>query len=448
MDDDTIIAPATPAGKSAISVIRISGPATRKVLRRLVAGLPANPRPRCLFRGRLIVDGRPVDDCLAAFFPAPASYTAEDLAEISLHGNPALVQAALTAAEQAGARPARPGEFTFRAFKNGKIDLIQAEAIEQLVACDSAGHSSILLSSLEGGLSRLLQKLRDELRQLAAGLEMAIEFSADDPEIPVFSAGGKQLIETLQRILTARRFQENRAGTPQLVICGRPNTGKSTLFNALLLQERSIVSSRAGTTRDFIEEKIFCNSAPILLADVAGLQQQAFDENEAEGIRRSLLKIRESSAAIVLFAADSDFDETDAELLRLTAEKKRLLLITKADLADSERIVRLAEKTAPQASVALCLHREDQLQPVFSFLQTLAVEPAENEESFYLNQRQCSLLRELMAQIVSLSERHDEPEEIQAEKIRRALDAIGRLTGEISTEDVLQAVFANFCVGK
>lgn len=448
MDDDTVIAPATPQGRSALAVIRISGPAAGQLLHKLVTGLPARPRPRSLLRGRLMLEGRPVDECLAVFFPAPASYTGEDLVEISLHGNPTLVQAALNAGAKAGARLARPGEFTFRAYKNGKIDLIQAEAVEQLIACDSAAYSRILLSSLEGGLSRLLDQLRRELSQLAARLESAIEFSSDDPEIPAFSACGQQLLTSLKRIISYSRFNENLGGTPQLVICGRPNTGKSTLFNALLLRDRSIVSSRAGTTRDFIEEKIYCRARPLLLTDVAGLQEDVADENEAEGVRRSLLKIKESSAAIVLFAADSGFNRLDLELLKLTERKKRLLLITRADLADQRQIADLAARLAPEESVVINLLREDQLQSVLSFLQNLTEEKDDEEEVFLLNQRQSNLLQELLDQLSFMQDWKREPEEIQAEKVRRALNLVGQLTGEISAEDVLQTVFSSFCIGK
>lgn len=447
MDDDTVIAQATPHGKSALAVIRISGSEAGQVLHELVAGLPALPRPRCLLRGKLMLEGRPIDECLAVFFPAPGSYTGEDLAEISLHGNPALVQAALLAGEKAGARLAKPGEFTYRAFRNGKIDLIQAEAVAQLIACDSAEHSRIVLSSLDGGLSRLLEQLREDLRQLAARLESAIEFSAEDPEIPPFSDCGRQSLATLQRIISANRFNENSSATPLLVICGRPNTGKSTLFNALLLRERSIVSSRAGTTRDFIEEKIYCRARPLWLTDVAGLQDTTVDANEAEGVRRSRLKINESNAAIVLFAADSSFNHVDLELLQLTAQKKRLLLITRTDLAEQQQIADLTARLAPEDSVKLCLHREEELQPVLSFLHNLAAETW-NEEGFYLSQRQYSLLQELLALLDSITEHSREAEEIQAEKVRHSLDLIGLLTGEISTEDVLQTVFSTFCIGK
>lgn len=450
MDEETIVALATPPGQAGIAVIRFSGSLSRAILSRIIRPLPKQWQPRRSFHGYIQDGSRRLDECLAVFFPTPRSYSGEDMAEISLHSNLFIVEETLALACRHGARPALPGEFTYRAFRNGKLDLLQAEAVNDLIRANSRAGSLMEFGNLEGRLSRTVGAVRDALLQAAAEVESAIEF-AEDQHL-VVGDEGSALAEAaldLERILAASRFSDVLTQGLKVVIAGRVNVGKSSLFNALLMQERSIVSVLPGTTRDFIEETLRLDGFAFRVSDVAGIRPAAGDDIENQGMQRSLDKIAGADAVLFMVDASQPLAESDLEIARLLGAKKRLLLANKSDLADAG-VVRSIRTAFPQETVHLVSARSgDNLAAVSAFLKGLLGDIPDAAGVVAVNLRQKGLLQELHDGIRRIRRLPaPAPVELVAEEIRQALRAIGELTGAIAPDDILRGVFARFCIGK
>ncbi len=450
MDEETIVALATPPGQAGIAVIRFSGSLSRAILNRIIRPLPKAWQPRRSFHGYIQDDSRRLDECLAVFFTAPRSYSGEDMAEISLHSNLFIVEETLALACRHGARPALPGEFTYRAFRNGKLDLLQAEAVNDLIRANSRAGSLMEFSNLEGRLSRTVGAVRDALLQAAAEVESAIEF-AEDQHLVVGDEGSALAAAAadLERILAASRFSDVLTQGLKVVIAGRVNVGKSSLFNALLLQERSIVSALPGTTRDFIEETLRLDGFVFRISDVAGLRPAAGDDIENQGMQRSLDKIAGADAVLFMVDASQPLAESDLEIARRLGAKKRLLLANKSDLAD-EGVVSSIRAAFPGETVHLVSARSgDNLGAVSTFLKGLLRDIPDAAGAVAVNLRQKGLLQELYDGIGRIRRLPaPAPGELVAEEIRHCLGVIGELTGAIGADDILHGVFARFCIGK
>jgi tRNA modification GTPase len=323
----TIYALASGAGRAAVAVLRLSGPEAGPVLARLAGGLPP---PRRASLRRLRHEGEVLDQALVLWFPAPASYTGEDSAELHLHGGPAVVAAVSDAIVQGGARPAEPGEFTRRAFLNGRLDLTAAEGIADLIAAETEAQRRQALHQAEGGLARQLAGWSAALLRLLARQEAFIEFEEEDLpdnlDAEVAEAAGLLRAEMAALLDEGRRGERLREGL-SITILGAPNAGKSSLLNALVGREAAIVSARAGTTRDVVEARLVVAGVPVTLADTAGLRE-ADDEIEAEGIRRALARAEQAELRLLLFAGDAP---PDAATLAL-AGPDSIVIQTKADL--------------------------------------------------------------------------------------------------------------------
>lgn len=452
MDDETIVALATPPGRAGIAVIRLSGSQSADILARMVAPLPEKPKARHSYHGFVHDGAARIDECLAVLFRGPASYSGEDMAEISLHSNLFVIERSLALICRCGARAALPGEFTYRAFRNGKLDLLQAEAVNDLIQANSQRYSLMEFNNLEGRLSREVSALRDALLQAAVEVETRIEFAEDQRiEEPAARGGLPAAAAALERILASSRFNEVLNQGLHVVIAGRVNVGKSSLFNALLLKERSIISALPGTTRDYIQENLHLDGFTFRVTDMAGIRSAAGDEIERQGVQRSLDKIAQADAVIFMVDASRPPAAGDLEIYRLLAGKKRVLLANKSDLS-REGVSRDIRDAFPGETVHLVSARNgDNLEAAVDFLKSLPRQIPDPPGAIALNLRQRLLLeklREKIGLIVGLQERTPAPAELVAEEIRQGLGLIGELTGAVGSAEILRGVFATFCIGK
>ena len=447
---DTIVAPATPAGRSALAVIRLSGPETLRILAALAPKLPSPFLPR---RPRLLAledeDGAPIDTALVTYFAAPASMTGEDVGEISVHGSPAVVERLLRAAARRGARPARPGEFTERAFRSGKIDLLRAEAVRDLIEAKTGAAAAASARRLQGGLSNRVQLVREELLAASAGLAAAIDFSDDvgeavPPAVEAALAAALQALSSLAKSSETGRLLSEGC---RVVILGPPNAGKSTLFNAVVGSERAIVTEVPGTTRDLLEAFLDVGGVPVTLVDTAGLRDTE-DVVERIGVERAREEALRADAILYVYDAAAGFTDDDARGLRGTGAPAgaRLLVANKVDLSGA------VGRDQPSAALRLCGLSPDAGPRLRALLaESLVASIASEETSEILGSlRQRNLVedaRRAAAQALDTLREGLSPEYV-ATHCHAALDALADLTGETTAEDVLARLFSSFCVGK
>lgn len=449
MISTTIAALATARGLGALNVIRVSGPDALAVAQKVFAA-KAEWVPRKVILGSFSsASGDELDQGLATWFQGPASFTGEDVVEFGLHGSPYIAEEALHALIHAGATLALPGEFTQRAFAHGKLDLAQAEAVGDLIAAESRAGHELALKQLKGSVSRNLHELRQQLTDFAGLIELELDFVDEDVEF----AQRDQLLDVLQQITAEctrmhdsfRHGQAIREGIP-LVLLGAPNAGKSTLLNRLLRDDRALVSSVPGTTRDSVEERFRLDDYVFRLIDTAGIRA-THDEVEQMGIQRSWAKLRE--AHIVLLLVDplaTSAPEAQAlvdEVARENPQAKRLVLLTKRDVWSGVRTDHYPEHlefgpderdlAALEAQLLACVR---------------SGEPQGNV--LIANARHAEALRlslEALARVRASLEAQTSGE-LVAYDLREALRHLGSITGEITADDLLGSIFSSFCIGK
>ncbi|MEM9823273.1 MAG: tRNA uridine-5-carboxymethylaminomethyl(34) synthesis GTPase MnmE [Bacteroidota bacterium] len=456
--NDTIVALATPPGVGAIGVIRLSGANAIEIVDQYFRGKNLKEQNSHTIHFGSIRDDHDqiIDEVLVALFVGPKSYTGEHVVEVSCHGSPYILQQVIQLFISGGVRMAQPGEFTMRAFLNGRMDLSQAEAVADLIASSSASAHSIAIQQMRGGFSDAIQKLRQELIDFASLIELELDFSEEDVEFANREAL-KELVQKIRGLLRAliQSFQlgnviKNGINT---VIAGRPNAGKSTLLNALLNEERAIVSDIAGTTRDTIEEVLNIQGIEFRLIDTAGIRD-AQDQIEAIGVEKTLEKIQQSAVLLYVFdVIQSPPEEVRKDLAQLVNQDLSFLVIAnKMDLN-------------PYTKAA---HYTNDLLPAERFLPVSALNKMNIE---YLKQRLHELVvdQEVIQESTIVSNvRHYEAlakaeeslgevlnglasgvsSDFVAMDIRRALQFLGEITGEISTDDLLGNIFGKFCIGK
>jgi tRNA modification GTPase len=452
MDDETIVALATPPGKAGIAIIRLSGSKSQAIVRALFEPLPSAWQARKSYHGFIQSQGRRIDECLVTLFKAPRSYSGEDMVEISLHSNMFIIEEVIGLACRLGARPALPGEFTCRAFRNGKMDLLQAEAVNALIQANSRVYALMEFGNLEGRLSKMVGSIRARLLQMAIAIETEIEFAEDQRlETAAVDSGLTAAVNDLEKILSQSRFNDILDQGMHIVIAGKVNVGKSSLFNALLMKDRSIISHLPGTTRDYIQEKLYLDGLPFQITDMAGIRNGEGDDIENQGMRRSLDKITQADAVIFMVDASRHLEASDHEIYHLIREKKRILLANKNDLA-LEQVLKTIRKAFPDETVHLVsVKNQENLDVVVGFLKSLWHEIGEPATATIVNLRQKLLLEKLLQnlrQIEQMQKQRPAQTETVAEEIRQGLQLIGELTGAISTEEILQGIFAQFCIGK
>ena len=433
---DTIFALATPPGRGAIAILRLSGPGTGAALAALGAG---GLKPRYAALRALIHDARPIDQALVLRFPAPNSYTGEDCAELHLHGGRAVVEAASEALTALGLRPADPGEFTRRAFENGRMDLAQAEAVADLIDAETVAQASQALGQLDGALSQTYAGFRRDLLTALALVEAEIDFPDEDvPDNLARSAGPvlERLIADLKAALAdARRGERVREGY-RIVLIGETNAGKSSLFNALVAREAAIVTPIAGTTRDVLDADLIIGGYAVTLSDTAGLRDSA-DPVEAEGVRRA--RARAEAADLRLWVRGPDDEEGDAAGFARAGD---LLVLTKADLG-------LAPSVAGFETLSLSTTTGQGLAELHDWIAArLARDLSGADFPAVTRERHRRRLAEAMAAAEAGRAALEVAPEMAGDDLRRAADALARVTGAIGVEDILGEVFSTFCIGK
>ena len=453
--EDTICAPATPAGVGAIAVIRVSGGQAIELVKGIFKGKNLQTAATHTVHFGKIMDGNtPVDEVLATIFIAPKSYTGEHVVELSCHGSPFIQQKILELLVRHGARLAQPGEFTLRAFLNKKLDLSQAEAVADLIASDSDASLQTALLQMRGGYSMYIQRMREELIHFASLIELELDFSEEDVEF----ANREQLVQLVENIreLVSSLIDSFRYGNAikngvPTVIAGKPNAGKSTLLNALLKEERAIVSEVAGTTRDTIEERLVIDGIVFRLIDTAGIREHTSDLIEGKGIERTFEKIKQ--AEIVLYLFDVNVT-TAAELQKELGVLKQhgAFIIPVGNKIDKDTTNSYVEKFASVADIIfISSSTQNHLPQLLTALkEAVTMGDAGKGQVVITNLRHYEALlhagESLEAVINGLNEHLSG--ELVAFEIRKAIYHLGEITGEITTDDLLESIFTKFCIGK
>lgn len=452
--DDTIIALATPPGVGAIGVIRLSGNKAIAIVNSLFPSKDLEAvASHTLHVGFLKDENTVLDEAVISVFKNPKSYTGEDVVEISCHGSPWVQKQVIAACIKKGARLAKAGEFTQRAFLNGKLDLTQAEAVADLIASNTAASQKAALHTIRGGFSENLKALRERLIRFSALIELELDFSQEDVEF----ADRKQFHELVDELSFATDQLVNSFSLGNVIrngvsvaIIGKPNAGKSTLLNSLLNENRAIVSDIPGTTRDTIEELINIDGIIFRLIDTAGIRQHTADTIESAGIERSLEKMKEADLVLYLFDATEDITEVANQKNVLEEQSLNYLLVAnKIDKAGEEMA---RERFGTMDKLVLIsakqnLHTETlEERMVDSVLQG----QVQTENTIITNARHYHALKEVQQSLTDIRNGliNQLPGDLLALDIRRCLHYLGEITGEITNEDQLDYIFSKFCIGK
>ena len=464
INNDTICALATANGMGAIAVIRISGPeAISKVAQiyqskfnKTKSLLDADSHTIHL---GYVMDGETIiDEALFSIFKNPLSYTGEDVVEISTHGSIYIQQKVLELLNKIGIRNANPGEYTFRAFWNGKMDLTQAEAVADLIASDSKASHEIAIKQMRGGFSNQIKDLRDQMINFAALMELELDFSEEDVEFAdrtQFYALLNQLQSILKRLADSFAFGNVIKNGVPVAIVGAPNAGKSTLLNALLNEERAIVSDIEGTTRDTIEETIYIEGVGFRFIDTAGIRK-AGDTIEQIGIEKTFEKINDASIVIYLYDANITEENQIAQQLDELQGKGKIIfnVANKIDVTNNESVISDAIRQEFKDIVHLEISAKDQYNIEAlkeQLVYQMKLKGSNQDDTIVTNSRHLEALQNTLIQIGKIKQGMDHglPGDLLAMDIREALTYLGHITGEIDVDqDILGTIFGKFCIGK
>ncbi|MBO9620281.1 MAG: tRNA uridine-5-carboxymethylaminomethyl(34) synthesis GTPase MnmE [Niabella sp.] len=455
--EDTIAAIATPPGIGAIGVIRLSGPDAIAIAGKIFKGRDLAGQPSHTVHFGHIIDpneGELIDEVVATLFKGPKSYTGEDVVEISGHGAPYILRKILEAATSAGARLARAGEYTQRAFLNGKLDLAQAEAVADLIAADSKAQQQAALQQLRGGFSGELAQLRDQLIHFAALIELELDFSDEDVEFAdrtQFKSLISKLKSQISNLLNSFQLGNVIKNGVAVAIIGKPNVGKSTLLNALLNEERAIVSDIAGTTRDTIEETLNIKGVLFRLIDTAGIREHTLDQIESIGIERS--KQNAEKAALILHLTDiTDPDTTPIDWLKPFADKT----ITVRNKTDRNQISDVKRQTSDirgrESAIAISAKNNIGIDALKDLMYEKAIgDTIKTENTIVTNARHYEALAKMMESLQAIETGMEQnlTGDLLSIDIRRALHYLGAITGQVEVDrDILGTIFGKFCIGK
>ena len=451
---DTIAALATPEGEGGIAIVRVSGAQAADVVARVFRAACGRP-PQGWSHARMyyghVMDGdERVDEGMAVLMRAPHSYTREDVCEIQFHGGRMQVRRVLSLLLRAGARAAEPGEFTRRAFLNGRIDLSQAEAVMRLIASSSERGSREAMRQLEGGVSHFVARARAEIVSLLAGVSAAVDFPDEvdeDEAAGDLRARALSLCELLRRACDERSGRIAQEGL-NVVIAGRPNVGKSSLLNALLCEERAIVTDLPGTTRDVLTESILLRGLRVNLSDTAGLRETQ-DVVEAIGVSRARTAMERADVLLVVLDGSQPLSGEDEALLRAPSAARKLVVLNKSDLKQAVDEARVRALCPGAQVLTLCAQRGEGVDALCERLLSFA--PEDGAQTATLTQARhvqaargaCQALEDAVAAIDA-----GLPLDVTAVDLTRAMHILGEITGETLDEDVIDRVFATFCVGK
>jgi len=474
--EDTICAPATVPGTGAISVIRISGPDALAIADKVIScrhgSISAAKGYTIRFGTVSAEDGGVIDEVLASIFHAPHSYTGEDSVEISCHASSYIVSEILTQLHKAGARSAEPGEFTQRAFLNGKMDLAQAEAVADVIASQNAAAHRIAFKQMKGGFSSELRGMRSELLELVSLMELELDFSEEEVEFADRSRLDtllSEIIAHVSRLIDSFRLGNAIKNGVPVAIAGATNTGKSTLLNALLGEDRAIVSDIHGTTRDTIEETLNIDGVLFRFIDTAGLRETS-ETIERIGIERTFKKISEASIVLGMIDLTRDFEST-CETIRDIVDKvdfecqKLIILLNKTDISGDNNNVNISNFIVSELDSKEVDESITTMVPIIPIsaktgsgiaeLRTILASSqrdllGDSDTTLVTNQRHVQALTDARTSLLRVREglAAGLPTDLAAQDIREAIYHIGSIVGEISTDEVLGNIFANFCIGK
>ena len=455
MFEDTIISISTPLGYGGLGIVRLSGKKSLSIAKKIFKP----KKNKSQFPSRHAILGNLYhfekkeffEEAYLTYFPSPNTYTREDIVEISCHGSPVILEEVVRLGIKAGARHAKPGEFTLRAYLRGRIDILQAEAINDIIQAPSYKQAKISFSQLEGNLSKKIASLRNHIIHLLSQIEASIEFPEEGLRISAkqISKTMENAIHSLKKLIESYNLGKTLAEGLTLAITGRTNVGKSTLFNSLLERERAIVTPYPGTTRDYLREKLKINDSIFTLIDMAGLDI-SLHPVEKEGIKRG--KKLTSLADGVLFLVDTSLKESpeDFKLIKKFKNKKTFLLFNKIDLSQKMNKENLKNLVKHMPTLEISALKRINLGKLKEMIYEFFVPNKKQGEEVILHLRQKLLLEEILDRVIDgqrlLKESY--PEEVYAEEIRKTIPLIGQLTGEIRTDDIIEDIFSRFCVGK
>lgn len=450
-NQDTIIALSTPSGSGAIGVIRLSGPDAISLTNTVFAGKDLEKQDTHTLHFGLVKDGdHIVDEVVAGLFVAPKSYTKENVVEISCHGSNYIIQQIINLLISKGARAAKPGEFTLRAFLNGAFDLSQAEAVADLIASNSKASHDVAMQQMRGGFANELKGLREQLIHFASMIELELDFAEEDVEF----ANREQLKNlvnkinyVLQRLISSFEMGNVIKNGVPIVIAGKPNVGKSTLLNALLNEERAIVSDIAGTTRDTIEDELTIGGIVFRFIDTAGIRDTA-DIIEALGVERTLEKMKQAKLIIYMADAAQSIPEIEEQVRGLEQLAiPYLILVNKADLIATDQ-----RKAFEVLNAVFISAKEkqgiDELKT--TLLEQVNLHHINTSETLVTNIRHVEALKQTENALQRVLANVDNPvtSDFLAMDIKQALHYLGEITGTVTTDDLLENIFTKFCIGK
>jgi tRNA modification GTPase len=446
---DTIIALATPQGVGAIGVIRLSGSNAIAITQSVWRGKDLTTQPSHTIHYGHIIDGdKDIDEVMVSLFRAPKSFTTEDVIEISCHGSPFILEQILQLLITKGARMAEPGEFTLRAFLHGRIDLSQAEAVADLIASNSAAAHDIAIKQIRGGFANQIKDLRTQLVNFASLIELELDFSEEDVEF----VHRDELVKIIEKIKAVLRplIESFKLGNVikngvNVVIAGRPNAGKSTLLNALLNEERAIVSHIAGTTRDTIEEVLNIDGVLFRFIDTAGLRATE-DSIEAMGVQKSMEKIDQADLVVYLYDVNTTSEnEWRAELEKLDIGQEKLLVVgNKADLSGT-----IENKDGADLYIS-AKEKNGITELKQAFVSKVIDKTLASQNTIVANIRHYEALKKANRSLDNVLEGIDAhiTTDLIAFELRRALEYLGEISGEVTNDEILGNIFSKFCIGK
>lgn len=442
MFENTIAAISTSLQDGAISIIRLSGDKAIEITQKIFDRNIMNAKSHTIHYGFIIdTDKNPVDEVLISIFRAPKTYTREDIVEINCHGGTFITRKILSMVLSAGADLAKPGEFTQRAFYHGRIDLSQAEAVQDMIEASNNTAASMAIHGIKGSVKKLLQPLIDDLMDIIAQIEVNIDYPEyEDVEqlttndlLPKTNDWLDKIDHIFARVQTGQMLKKGI----DTIIVGKPNVGKSSLLNALLEEDKAIVTDIAGTTRDLVEGQIHIGSVQLNLIDTAGIRESN-DKIEQIGIEKSQEKLKDAKLVLLVFDGSKELDEEDKQLLELTKDKMRLIIYNKLDKTE-------ADKDGIWISAA-----NKEIQPLIDALENLYHEDLLKEDPLLSNERQIGLLNQAKEDMLRAKEAMDmmvEPDLIEID-IQAAHDHLKEILGEVHREDLLDTLFSKFCLGK
>ncbi|HEY3137762.1 MAG TPA: tRNA uridine-5-carboxymethylaminomethyl(34) synthesis GTPase MnmE [Blastocatellia bacterium] len=454
--DDTIAAISTPPGRGGIGVVRVSGPGSLEIAGAIFkpqsGAHPGEPN-RAQF-GRIIdpTTAEVIDEAVVTYFKAPHSYTGEDVVEISCHGSPIILGRVLQVAIDRGARIAEPGEFTFRAFFNKRIDLAQAQAVRDVINAQTDYQARVATRQLEGELSKRLTPLKDALIEVIVHLESSVEFVEEDisPEaLSTLLAKLDRLIDELEAIAASFSFGKYLKEGFDLAIVGRPNVGKSSIFNRLIGRDRAIVTELPGTTRDALYEAASINGVPVRLIDTAGIRETV-DVVESIGITRSRTAIADADISLLILDASELLTEDDISLMKHVSRERRIIVLNKIDLPQMLSLESLSLDGGDVISISALTGEGFRSVTEMLFMRLAGDAAAERDGLMLTDARQHAAVRKAIEKLCDARDlmSRRELEEIVLLRLRAALTVLGEITGETLTEDILSQIFSTFCIGK